>query len=121
MSAHRSPFKHTSDVRVYADDGRKDAILLRSEQPLCETPNADEQATAASTVGHHSSADRPAPAVTSRSMVRHHAPSLPDDPHSQTATTWLDALLPAYRRLRRMADMLPDPEATTLDEESQAD
>jgi hypothetical protein len=42
-------------------------------------------------------------------------------PHSQTGTTCLDALLPAYRRLRRMADMMPDPEATTLDEESQAD
>jgi hypothetical protein len=47
--------------------------------------------------------------------------SLPDGSHSQTGTTWLDALLPAYRRLRRMADMTPEPKATTLDEESQAD
>ena len=101
----------------HADDGRKDETLVHTEQLLCEAGGE----AAADTVGHHSGADRPAPAVTSRAMVRHHTPSLPDDPHSQTGTTWLDALLPAYRRLRRMADMKPDPEATTLDEESQAD
>jgi hypothetical protein len=90
---------------------------LHTEQPLCEAGGE----AAADTVGCNNGADCPASAVTSCAVVRHHTPSLPDDPPSPTGTTWLDVLLPAYRRLRRMADMTPDPEATTLDEESQAD
>jgi hypothetical protein len=37
MSAHWSPFKHTSDERAHADDGRKDDTLLPNDQPLDAT------------------------------------------------------------------------------------
>jgi hypothetical protein len=51
MSAHRSPFKHTSEARsdgpVHADDGRKDVSLLHNEQPMAQATDETHRPDAA--------------------------------------------------------------------------